>query len=83
MTEQRRLAAIPGRERKILRLAMKVTHVCLLMVLAALLPSAAVDANSPKAERPVWPPAGSTWTVVLKLSGSLGSGSREATFEAL
>jgi len=64
---------------------MKVTPVFLLMVLLALWPSAAVhaQADSPKAERPVWPPAGSTWIITLKLSGSLGSGMREATFESL
>jgi hypothetical protein len=64
---------------------MKVKLVFLLMVLVALWPSAPVhaQAESPKAERPVWPPAGSTWTVTLNLSGSLGSGTREATFESL
>jgi hypothetical protein len=45
--------------------------------------------DAPRVERPVWPPAGSTWTVQTKSTGSLGStganiaGSSTATWEAL
>lgn len=57
----------------------------LLMTVAVVCPSVAVHAqvDTPKVERPVWPPAGSTWNIKLNLSGSLGSGTRESTFEAL
>jgi hypothetical protein len=36
-----------------------------------------------RVERPVWPPAGSTWMVQTKSTGSLGAGSRTATWQAL
>ena len=36
-----------------------------------------------RVERPVWPPAGSTWTVQTKSTGSLGADSRTATWQAL
>ena len=64
---------------------MKFTPVLLLMAMVAILPSVPVHAQvgSPKVERPVWPQAGSTWTVNLKLSGSLGAGVRDVTFESL
>ena len=64
---------------------MNLTPVFLVVAIVALLPSVPVHAQSdaPKVERPVWPPPGSTWTVNLKLSGSLGSGVRDATFESL
>jgi hypothetical protein len=64
---------------------MNLTPVFLVVAIVAVLPSVPVHAQSdaPKVERPVWPPPGSTWTVNLKLSGSLGSGVREATFESL
>jgi len=67
------------------RHAMNLTPVFLVVAIVAVLPSVPVHAQSdaPKVERPVWPPPGSTWTVNLKLSGSLGSGVREATFESL
>jgi hypothetical protein len=64
---------------------MRATLVFLLLTVAVVCPSVAVyaQADTPKAERPVWPPAGSTWTVKLTLSGSLGSGTRESTIESL
>jgi len=67
------------------RHAMNLTPVFLVVAIVAVLPSVPVHAQSdaPNVERPVWPPPGSTWTVNLKLSGSLGSGVREATFESL
>jgi hypothetical protein len=57
----------------------------LVVVIVAVLPSVPVHAQSdaPKVERPVWPPPGSTWSVNLKLSGSLGSGVRDVTNESL
>jgi hypothetical protein len=70
---------------KIGRRAMNLTPVFLVVAIVAVLPSVSVHGQSdaPKVERPVWPPPGSTWTVNLKLSGSLGSGVRDATFESL
>jgi hypothetical protein len=64
---------------------MRATLVFLLMIVAVACPSVAVQAqaDTPKVERPVWPPAGSTWNVKLTLSGSLGSGTRQSTFESL
>jgi hypothetical protein len=60
---------------------MKVTLVFLLMAIVAFWPSASTHAqtDAPKAERSVWPPPGSTLTVKSNRSGSLGSGTREAT----
>jgi hypothetical protein len=64
---------------------MKATTVFLLMAMVALWPSASAHAqtDAPKAERFVWLPPGSTWTVNLKLSGSLGSGTQEVTAKSL
>jgi hypothetical protein len=65
---------------------MKLTPVFLFMAIVAVLPSVPVhaQADAPKVERPVWPPPGSrsTWTINLKLSGSLGSGVRDATSQS-
>src|SRR5262245_8890626 len=70
--------------------AMKITPVyvlaaVLLAAMGAAWQSAAVraQADTAIAERPQWPPPGSTWTVKLALSGSLGSGMREVTFDSL
>jgi hypothetical protein len=70
---------------KIGRHAMNLTRVFLVVAIVAVLPSVPVHAQSdaPRVERPEWPPTGSTWTVNLKLSGSLGSGVRDATSESL
>jgi hypothetical protein len=64
---------------------MKVTPVFLLMAIVAFWPYASVhaQADAPRAERPVWPPPGSTLTVKTNRAGSLGSGTREATDEWL
>ena len=60
---------------------MKIRLIICLIALSAALPSvpARAEGETPKAERPVWPPPGSTLTMRIKVSGSLGSGTREAT----
>ena len=64
---------------------MKIKPVLFLTMLLAALSSIPAHAQTdvPKAERFVGLPAGSTWTVNLKLSGSLGSGTREVTGKSL
>jgi len=64
---------------------MKVTPIFLLMAIVAFWPSgsAPAQADTPKAERPVRRPPGSTLTVKLNLSGSLGSGMPQVTVESL
>ena len=57
---------------------------CMFAWMALILPSLAVaQEGAPKIERPVWPAPGSTWTVQSKSTGSLGSGSRTATWQML
>jgi hypothetical protein len=56
-----------------------VAVLCLLL----LLPIEFAKADPTRADRPVWPPAGSTWTTSLKVSGSFGSGVREETLESM
>ena len=64
---------------------MKIKPVLFLIALLAVLPSVPAHAqtDAPKAERPVWPPPGSTITMSIKVSGSLGSGTREVTAQYL
>jgi hypothetical protein len=64
---------------------MKIKPVLFLITLLAALPSVPAHAqtDTPKAERVVWPPPGSTLTMNFKLSGSLGSGMREVTAQWL
>lgn len=64
---------------------MKITPVFLLIAVVAVLKPVLVhaQADTPKAERPVWPPPGSTWAVKTTMSGSLGSGVREMTIKSL
>ena len=64
---------------------MKATATVCLLTVVALLPSTLVvgQTEAPRIERPVWPPTGSTWTVQTKSTGSLGSGSSTATWQAL
>jgi hypothetical protein len=40
------------------------------------------EGSTATAERPVWPPAGSTWKARVTASGSLGSGTRESVLES-
>lgn len=65
---------------------MKITTT-LLCVLAGmtLIPFslALAQTDAQRIDRPVWPPAGSTWIVQTKSTGSLGSGSKTATRQAL
>ena len=57
---------------------------CMFAWMALIIPSLAVaQEGAPKIERPVWPAPGSTWTVQSKSTGSLGSGSRTATWQML
>src|SRR5262245_43093532 len=64
---------------------MKIKPALCLIAFLSTAPSLAAHAQveTPKAERPVWPPLGSTMTVKFKLSGSFGSGTREETNEWL
>jgi len=64
---------------------MRVTHVVLLLTIGVVSPLLPVHAQRDpvRAERPVWPPSGSTWIVRLILSGSLGTGSSNSIFESL
>ena len=64
---------------------MRVTPIFLLLAIVVVCPLRPVHAQPDpvRVERPVWPPSGSTWTVRLTLSGSLGTGSRESIFESL
>jgi len=64
---------------------MQITLTFCLIALLAVLPSvvAHAQAEAPKAERPVWPPPGSTMTSKVQQSGSLGFGTREPTSEWL
>lgn len=64
---------------------MKVTATICMLAALALIPSNFVVAQTgaPRVEGPVWPLPGSTWTVQTKSTGSLGSGSRTATWQAL
>ena len=58
---------------------------CVVAILCVLLllPIEFAKADPARAERPVWPPAGSTWATSLKVSGSFGSGVREETLESM
>jgi len=57
---------------------------CLIAFLSAVSSLAAqAQVETPKAERPVWPPPGSTLTMNFKSTGSLGSGTREVTVQWL
>ena len=64
---------------------MKIKPVLLLVAVLTVLPLVPVLAqdDAPKAERPVWPPPGSTMTSKVQQSGSLGFGTREPTSEWL
>ena len=64
---------------------MKVKAALVLLAAVAMAPlsSATGQTEAPKVDRPVWLPPGSTWTANFKLSGSLGSGTRDQTTEAL
>src|SRR5262249_46045636 len=64
---------------------MKIRPVLCLIALSAVLPCvpARAQGEMPKVERVVWPPPGSTLTMNFKLSGSLGSGTREVTIQWL
>ena len=64
---------------------MKIKPVLCLIALLAVLPSVPAHAqdDAPKADHVVWPPPGSTLTMNFKLSGSLGSGTREVTIQWL
>jgi hypothetical protein len=64
--------------------AMKRAVLAVAVVVALGLAGTLIAQTDPaKVERPVWPPAGSTWTVRLTSTGSLGSGSQDGTFRAL
>ena len=64
---------------------MKITATLCMLAGMALISSSLVVAqtDAPRVERPVWPPAGSTWIVQTKSTGSLGSGSGTTTWQAL
>src|SRR6266851_7772209 len=64
---------------------MKITATVCMLAGMALIPSNLVVAqtDAPRLERPVWPPPGSTWIVQTRSTGSLGSGSGTATWQAL
>ena len=64
---------------------MKITATLCMIAGMALIPFslALAQTEAPRIERPVWPPAGSTWIVQTKSTGSLGSGSKTATWQAL
>lgn len=64
---------------------MKITATLCMLAGMALIPSSLVVAqtDAPRVERPVWPPPGSTWIVQNRSTGSLGSGSSIATWQAL
>ena len=64
---------------------MKITATLCMLAGMALIPSSLVVAqtDAPRVERPVWPAPGSTWIVQTKSTGSLGSGSRTVTWQAL
>ena len=64
---------------------MKITATLSMIAGMALIPFslALAQTEAPRIERPVWPPPGSTWIVQTKSTGSLGSGSKTATWQAL
>lgn len=64
---------------------MKITATLCMLAGMALIPSSLVvgQTDAPRVERPVWPPAGSTWIVQTNSTGSLGSGSGTTTWQAL
>ena len=65
---------------------MKVAATICILAAVALIPLSLVVAQTeaPRVERPVWPPPGSTWTVQMKSTGSLGfAGNGPVTFQAL
>ena len=65
---------------------MKVTATICMLAAMALIPLSLVVAqtDASRVERPVWPPLGSTWTVQMKSTGSLGfAGNGPVTFQAL
>ena len=64
---------------------MKIKPVLFLVAILAIPTSvpAHAQADAPTAERPVWPPPGSTLTMSINVSGSLGSGTRELTAQWL
>lgn len=52
-------------------------------VLSTACATATPPPDSPKVEGPRFPPAGSTWTISERLTGSFGSGTQERTLRAL
>ena len=64
---------------------MKITATLCMLAVLALIPSSlmAAQTEAPRVERPVWPAPGSTWVVQNRSTGSLGSGSKTATWQAL
>ena len=64
---------------------MKITTTLSMLAGMALIPFslALAQIDAPRVERPVWPSPGSTWIVRTKSTGSLGSGSKTATWQAL